>query len=389
MRAETMTPFERVETVVSLKKPDRVPVIPMMGSFFSAHHAGVPLSVFVADQEKSVQAEIQTFQDYGLRDMPFASNSLNEIAFQEAILAYMKIPGRELAEDSIWQFDEREIMKVEDYDSVIKHGWPATWLRLASGVRQQPPEEVRRELFQWVEGSMDAIRKWEEMGHHCFSGAGASNPYGAFAAARSIPQFALDLYRRPEKVIEAMDASIDELVKKAVGKALGARAKSQHGYYASFIGSARASGTFISPKTSERFFFPYLMKIVDALVEIGATPLLHFDNDWTPMLDFFLELPKAKCILEVDGQTDIFMAKKVLGDHMCLMGDVSATMLTLGTPTEVETYCKRLIDEIGEGGGFILSSGCNVPHDAKPDNVRALIETGNTYELSKPEFVHI
>ena len=88
-------------------------------------------------------------------------------------------------------------------------------------------------------------------------------------------------------------------------------------------------------------------------------------------------------------QTDIFEAKKVLGDHMCLMGDVSATMFTLGTPEEVEAYCKRLIDEVGEGGGFILSSGCGVPHDAKPENMRALIETGNTYELSKPELVHV
>jgi hypothetical protein len=70
MREETMTPLERVETVVSLNKPDRVPVIPMIGSFFSAKHAGVPMNVFVTDLEKGIQAEMQTFQDYGLRDMP-------------------------------------------------------------------------------------------------------------------------------------------------------------------------------------------------------------------------------------------------------------------------------------------------------------------------------
>jgi hypothetical protein len=161
MREETMTPLERVETVVSLNKPDRVPVIPMIGSFFSAKHAGVPMNVFVTDLEKGIQAEMQTFQDYGLRDMPHTSNPLNELAFQEAILSYMKLPGRELPDDSIWQFDEREVMKVEDYDSVIEHGWPATWMRLVSGIRQQPPDEVGKELFQWVDGSMEAIRKWD------------------------------------------------------------------------------------------------------------------------------------------------------------------------------------------------------------------------------------
>lgn len=389
MREETMTPQERVQTVVSLKKPDRVPVIPMMGSFFSARHAGLTMKEFVGDVKKGTQAEIQTFLDYGLRDMPHTSNPLNELAFQDAILQYMKLPGRELPDDVIWQFNEQEVMKAEDYDSVIEHGWPATWMRLVSGIRQSPPEVVGRELYQWVEDSLDAIRKWEAMGHQCFSGAGASNPYGAFSGARSLHQFALDLHRRPEKIQEAMDACIDELVKLAVDKALGTRAATKHGYYASFIGEARASGTFVSPKTAERFFFPYMKKIVEALAAAGVTSLLHFDNDWTPMLEYFLEFPKAKCILEVDGQTDIFKAKKILGDHMCLMGDVPATMFTLGTPTEVEAYCKRLIDEVGEGGGFILSSGCGVPHDAKPENMRALINTGNTYELSKPQVAHV
>ncbi len=103
------------------------------------------------------------------------------------------------------------------------------------------------------------------------------------------------------------------------------------------------------------------------------------------MLDFFKEIPKGKCILELDSQTDMFQAKKVLGDHMCLMRDVTATVLKLGSPQEVEAYCRRLIDEVGEGGGFILSSGCGIPHDAKPENVRAMVQTGMTYELSKPE----
>ena len=69
----------------------------------------------------------------------------------------------------------------------------------------------------------------------------------------------------------------------------------------------------------------------------------------------------------------IFEAKKVIGDHMCLMGDVPATMFTLGTPAEVEAYCKKLIDEVGGDGGFILGSGCSVPCNVKAENFRAMI----------------
>ncbi len=114
MREETMTPLERVQTVVNLQQPDRVPVIPRLWSLFSARHVGMSMKEFVEDTEKATEAEIQTFLDYGLRDMPFTSNSLNEIAFQEAIPQPMRVPGRELPDDAIWQFDEREVMKVED-----------------------------------------------------------------------------------------------------------------------------------------------------------------------------------------------------------------------------------------------------------------------------------
>ncbi len=40
---------------------------------------------------------------------------------------------------------------------------------------------------------------------------------------------------------------------------------------------------------------------------------------------------------------------------------------------------KHLIDVVGRGGGFILSSGCEVPYNAKAENVAALIETGKTH----------
>ena len=50
-----------------------------------------------------------------------------------------------------------------------------------------------------------------------------------------------------------------------------------------------------------------------------------------------------------------------------------------GTPDEVRAYVTRLIDVVGKDSGFILSTGCDCPHDAKPENVKALIEVGMTY----------
>ena len=76
--------------------------------------------------------------------------------------------------------------------------------------------------------------------------------------------------------------------------------------------------------------------------------------------------------MALDGETDIFKAKDILGDHMCLMGDVPAAMLFMASPDEVYEYCARLTRELGPTG-FILQSGCDIPTNAKPENVRAMI----------------
>jgi uroporphyrinogen-III decarboxylase len=40
---------------------------------------------------------------------------------------------------------------------------------------------------------------------------------------------------------------------------------------------------------------------------------------------------------------------------------------------------RKLIDVVGEGNGFILSTGCDCPVDAKFENVKAMIDTGKSY----------
>ena len=71
--------------------------------------------------------------------------------------------------------------------------------------------------------------------------------------------------------------------------------------------------------------------------------------------------------------------KEILKGHICIKGDVPATMLSLGKPEEITTYCKKLIDTVGKGGGFILSTGCTCPVDAKFENVKAMVDTAKNY----------
>jgi uroporphyrinogen-III decarboxylase len=84
-------------------------------------------------------------------------------------------------------------------------------------------------------------------------------------------------------------------------------------------------------------------------------------------------------VLQLDGATDIFRAKEVIGDHFCLFGDVPSTMLAFGGEQEVSDYCKKLIDAVGKNGGFILAAGCEIPPNARPENVKAMIDAATRF----------
>ncbi len=58
----------------------------------------------------------------------------------------------------------------------------------------------------------------------------------------------------------------------------------------------------------------------------------------------------------------------------CLDGNVKSISFCLGSPKEIRAESERLLDAFKERGGFILSSGCEVPPEAKPDCVRALVD---------------
>jgi len=76
--------------------------------------------------------------------------------------------------------------------------------------------------------------------------------------------------------------------------------------------------------------------------------------------------------------TDIFKAKEVLGDTVCIRGNVPLSIMSTGTPDDVKDYCKKLIDVVGKGGGFIMDSS-TVLDDAKPENLKAMMDYTKEY----------
>lgn len=205
-----------------------------------------------------------------------------------------------------------------------------------------------------------------------YQGGEVYSPLMFFSMFRTLKEFTLDLYRRPDAVAAAMDAVVEDFIEDGIEQ----MKLTGHSWVMLVI---ERGGCFYYPlDIFERFEWTYVKKIAETWVKAGITPLLHFDQDWTLNLPYFKELPKG-CICDFDSSTDIFKAKEILGGNQCIMGDVRASLLTHGTPDEVTEYCTELIDVVGKGGGFILSSGCFVPVDAKFENVKAMIDCAKTH----------
>jgi uroporphyrinogen-III decarboxylase len=142
-------------------------------------------------------------------------------------------------------------------------------------------------------------------------------------------------------------------------------------------GGAHASNTYISPKMYEEFDLPYTLELVNTFADAGIITVLHFDANWTKNFPLLRAFPAKKCILHLDGFSNIRKARQILGDRLCIMGDVPPHLMVRGTRDQVAEYCRGLIRDVGKSGGFILSPGCECPMNAKPENVKTLIEIAN------------
>ena len=369
----TMTNEERLQKTIRLQKTDKILSGPSIDAF-AAICAGMTVKEYFQDADKAEEAYERTFYQLGGWDIMRAQaraadgTQVNSVSLMRRLL-----PGRDLAESTVNQVTEEEIMLPEDYDFVIDNGFNALQERLVQRMSPGQLPAKRQQLAAEANNRMQAsIEKWQARGLVRLSGGAiGAHPFTWFSFHRSLPRFSMDVRRMPDKVKAAIKACLPDMI------ANGKEATKASGIRRVNMVNSRAANTFIGAKQFEEFVLPTWLEFVNAMADADIDVIFHCDSDWTGFLPYFKEFPRARCVLQLDGVTDIFKAKEVLRDHMTLMGDVLATLLSLDTPEAVFAYCQKLVKVVGQGGGFILSSGCTTPYNAKIENVRAMVRAGN------------
>jgi uroporphyrinogen-III decarboxylase len=395
--------LKRVEDAIALKIPDRVPFFPMT-HYFAAKYVGLKgkeafydcKKWFAANRKMNVELAPDCY--FPPLHALYPGKALESLKCRQ-----IKWPGHGVPNDAGYgyQYVEGEYMKADEYDSllndpldfIIRTYLPRIFESLEpfqllpslkdlfiqgykgslSSAFFAKPEIVEAfgsvyraglEAMKYVEGAAEFHREMVALGFPSGMGTAMYAPFDHISdMLRGMRGVMLDMYRQPEKLLEAAE----KIYFPSIFEAGVARAK-QSGCPRVFIPLHRGGDLFMSSKQFETFYWPGLKRVILGLIDEGLTPCPFFEGKFDTRLEYLTDLPKGKILAFFDS-SDIFRAKEILGENMCLAGNVPLSLLKTGTSGQIEEYSIKLIDKVGKGGGFIMSASA-VLDDAEPELVR-------------------
>ena len=386
---DSMTRYQRIEAAWKLKEADRVPSDPL-NCYILAYRGGISILEMFTDPSKLVQATVEARKILGEGDQvdPNITTldhfSLLPKSGWDKVTLHWRIENEFPPKGNIPQpFFEKCI--IEDYDDIMERGFSTILFnkQIGGDMYERAIDEVLYNGFEYPKVYADAWAKYvDEYGVPLVMGGRATIPFELLLYYRSFSRLARDIFEQPDKVKELCEWLLDYEIINALKQAMIMGAGEVQGAEHIFFQAGIVGPPYVSPTVFEEFVWPTLKRGVDMIVERGYKAHVHMDGDLTPVLDILKDLakglPRGKLLLDLE-KTDMAKAKEVLGDKVCLYGNTPSSLLVYGTPRDVEKYCKQLIEDCAEGGGFILSTECETPWNAKPENVRAIIDTAIKY----------
>ena len=376
----TLTRYERLLAAWNLEAADRVPCAPIM-VYFIPYQAGLSIKEIFTEPGKVFQA-LKDHQDLiGDNTHPIITtldhmSMLGRAGWDQTTLNW-KIWDMFPPEGNIPSIFEKQI--IDDYDDVMDRGFSTVLFNkgLDNDIFQRSLDDFIYYHFEYPQIWSNAARRfYNETGIPLLMGARVCHPLDLLQYYRGINNLVMDMFEQPEKLMAMCDMLFEYEAVCAMRRAMVMGAGEVPGADVIFLYNGGPPG--MSPDMYDAFYYPYAKKMIDIFVNRGFRVQNHWDNDQTPYLETIRHLtdglPKGKVLMDFE-KTDMKKAKQILGDKMCISGNVPSALLVYGTPGEVEDYCKQLIKDCAEGGGFIMGVECEVPWDSKPENVRAMLQS--------------
>ena len=401
--------WQRIMDCVALKQPDRMP-IGMQPTFWLAKYGGITCKQLMYDYETTkaiAERAVREFEPDLHSPLVLATasgNALEAIGFKQ-----LQWPGHGVGDDQPFQYIDREYMKAEEFDEFLFDPtgfylqkylprvagafegfedlpvFPGLhYFRLVGGIRAFAKPSVRaamervfkaaEEVERFAGHHAEFTQRMTALGYPVSYTVTSVSPYDFIADYfRGATGMMKDLFRNKDKLLALLDKAAVFLLRQAVA---GARAS---GNPIVFIPVHWAPDAFMSPKQFETFWWPSFRTMLLGLIDAGLIPMPMWEADCTKRLEIIRDIPPGKCIYWFE-RTDMVRAFEVLGDVVALRGNLSPSMMTTGTPEEVDAAVRHLAENVfHKGGRLILDCAFGIPDETPVENVRAMFDAARKY----------
>lgn len=401
--------WERIMACVRLEQPDRMPV-GLHSFFWPATYGGISFKELMYDYDKAKKVcfdAVAEFEPDGVFPLILGTslgNALEKLDFKQ-----LQWPGHGVGDMQPFQYLDREYMKAEEYDDFLfdptgfyLHTYlprvagafeglaqlpvfPGLhYFRLVNGIRPFALPEVRASFEKIVAAAeevntmfghhVDWVQRVNAAGYPLFNGGNSISPYDFIADYfRGATGMMKDLFRHKDKLKLVLDKAATFLARMTIANAKAAN------HPIVFIPTHWAADAFMSPKQFEEFWWPPFRRMLLELIDAGLVPMPMWEADCTRRLEVIKDIPAGKCIYWFE-RTDMLKAFEVLGDRVALRGNLSPSMLTTGTPADVDAAVKHLVDNVwNKGGKLILDGAFGIPDETPVANVRAMFAAARKY----------
>ena len=401
--------WQRVMDCVALREPDRMPTGLFM-MFWPAKYGGISCRQQMYDQDKLCELTIQITRELDpdlCTPTPLVTgfgNLLDATGYRQ-----IEWPGHGVPDDRPFQYLDREYMTADEYDEFLFDPtgfYYAKYLpRVASAFEgsQAIASVAGASYFDVIYNSaafanpalqasmarlntagQEAGRLFACAGRLMGQLAGMGYPSGIGGVAigpydnlgdyfRGATAMMKDLYRHPDKVLAAL-----EKMKTLTLRRL-AMQKPMLSSPLIFIPVHWAPDAFMSQKQFERFWWPTFRELLLGIIDMDLIPMPLWEADCTKRLETIRDVPPGKCIYWFE-RTDMVRAREVLGDVVALRGGMHPSVMTMGTPDDVDAAVRHLVDNVcAKGGRLILDTAFGIPDEAPVENVRAMYRAARRY----------
>lgn len=339
---------ERLQAALSFQEADRVPVIPfVLGA--ARRVAGISFQEWSLDPELAARAMMESQELLGY-DILFAV--LDTSVEASAFGAEMVYPTDSTAHPDY----RRPLLKsVEDY------------------ARLEPFDPLQAPRTRGVLRTIEILVR--ERGEELPVMGLVMGVLCVLSMLRGNEEIFKDCLRHPQEVKAALEVVTESHIRYL-------KAQADRGVEGFCLQQLYPSRSIMSRRLWEEIEAPFSRQIVQEIRRLGMKVTVHNCGDG-PYFDAMIEQLQPDCISFSrlpDDCRDYPELKEKYGRQVALAGHVDCpNTLMFGTPRDVREECRRQIEGLARGGGFILASGCEVPPNVPLGNLRAMVEAAQTY----------